>query len=144
MNETKPASNNEPPEPPTGAPNESWMPSYARERIEQLVAAVAELETANDSLDRQLTSALAAEHTPILMYGEGTWQRSLNARSIKVLFLTPEIVPNSYPPRQSGKWAVMADETSLTDWLPEEEALTEYARAQTAWIVALEPPMPRK
>ena len=113
------------------------------ERIEQLLAGVAEVEAANDSLQRQLESALAAEHTPVLVYGSGTWQRTLNARSIKVLYMLEEPIPNTVPQRYSGKWAIFADETSLTAWLEEPEALEQYAKAQAAWVAALEPPRPQ-
>lgn len=107
---------------------------------EQLQQQAERLTQENAALQLQLSSVLEAARTPILNYGEGMGQRSLNARSIKTMFMTEEIVANSYPPAGSGRWAVMADETHLTDFLSGTEALEEFTKARAAWIAALEPP----
>ena len=105
---------------------------------EQLSERIVQLEQANSQLQAQLASVLAAEHTPLLHYGEGTWQRTLNARSIKVLFLAEQTVRNTIPP--VSEYAIMADETFLTNYLPPEQAMQEYNQARAAWMAALEPP----
>ena len=107
---------------------------------EQLTQQTEQLRQENAALQSQLSSVLEAARTPILNYGEGMGQRSLNARSIKIMFLVEEVVSNSYPPVGSGRWSVMADETHLTDFLNETEALEEFTKARGAWITALEPP----
>ena len=106
---------------------------------EQLQQQTEQLRQENAALQLQLSSALEAVRTPILNYGEGVGQLSLNARSIKIMFMVEEIVENSYPPAGSGRWAVMADETHLTNFLDETEALEEFANARAAWITVLEP-----
>ena len=105
---------------------------------EQLTQQVEHLRQENAALQSQLSAVLAAEHTPLLHYGEGTWQRTLNARSIKVLFLAQETIRGTIPPEY--EYAIMADETFLTQYLTRDQALAEYDQARAAWLAALEPP----
>ena len=130
----------EPNTPPPTLPTTSYTLSSAMERIERLTALLADYEEANSLLQRQLTAALSADHTPLLHVGTGTWQRVLAAKSIRLMYLTQETLQGSSIIAQKGGWAAMADDTALTDWLPEEEALSQFDAMKAAWLAALEPP----
>ena len=128
------------PEPPPSGPNKNLPALSDAERIERLTALLAEYEEANSLLQRQLTAALSADHTPLLSVGTGTWERVLAAKSIRLMYLAQETLQSSSIIAQNGGWAVMADGTALTGWLPEAEALAEFKKMKAAWLAALEPP----